>query len=177
LIAGVCRRCGLDWVRRLSRHEITVLTILSVTALAGFVVTRSAAVAAERQRIRDAESWGSEELRALRETVDLVLTTDPLSARISTAERRRRIAAALEWADQFIRRCPAADDSAEVLLEKVLKLKEASRTRRQEVLALAESTMAVMGRTISDLPTSCRSSDSQDRAWMLIYERHQAATG
>jgi tetratricopeptide (TPR) repeat protein len=88
LLDGRCPLCSHTALGRFIHHEITVLIMLCVIAAAGFLVTRAAARAAERQKAADADTWFRAGARAL----DEVRLSSAVSAlrRASSMDRERR---------------------------------------------------------------------------------------
>ena len=118
------------------------------------------------------------EISSLRELVELVQASDPLEARISAAERRRRVSAALSWAADFAGACaPPDSDAPALILADVQSLQlSLTSTPAADLPALADSAVALIGRIDSSLGETCPATAPADRAWLHVARRHDVGS-
>jgi tetratricopeptide (TPR) repeat protein len=127
--------------------------------------------------LRDPSSQTSE-LADLRALVDLVLSKDPLAARIGSRARRDRLHEALSHVEQRLAACTAAPTSAPATT-RLPGLLEETRRRSDELMRTStldsdtiEGGLELVGRAERAISTACSPADRLDRALILIAERH-----
>jgi tetratricopeptide (TPR) repeat protein len=130
-----------------------------------------------RRFLRPAGAAGPEVART-RDLVDLVLSTDPLASRIGSAERRRRLAAALDYVEQRLHGCPQdAPPDTERSPTTPLELETASLREELKPPAVLdhdeiEAGVDLLGRIEQHLAKTCPPQTSRDQALALIARAH-----
>jgi tetratricopeptide (TPR) repeat protein len=113
-----------------------------------------------------------------REVVDLVLSIDPLARRVGSVERRRRVAASLDYVDQRLTACIAAGRStgepqtAATLAQEAATLREqlkASTPLEQDAI---EEGVDLFGRIEQYVSQTCPPPTARDQALTLIARMH-----
>jgi Flp pilus assembly protein TadD len=113
-----------------------------------------------------------------REVVDLVLSSDPLARRVGSVERRRRVAASLDYLDQRLTACIAAGPStdethpAAALEQEAASLREqlkASTPLEQDAI---EASVDFFGRIEQYVSKTCPPPTARDQALTLIARTH-----
>jgi len=130
-----------------------------------------------RRYLRNApEDVGS--VTETRELVDLVLSNDPLAARIGSSARRRRLIDDLSYAEERLNSCveshpggqPSADELALRDEAQAFKTQLAPSTLLEE--DTIESGVELIDRIERDVVQSCPSPTPRDRALILIGQHH-----
>jgi Flp pilus assembly protein TadD len=113
-----------------------------------------------------------------REVVDFVLSSDPFAARIGSVERRRRLAASLDYLDQRLKSCPQPGASTDEP-HPAPTLAQETATRREQVKASApldqdviEASVDLFGRLEQHLSKTCPPPTARDQALALIARAH-----
>ena len=109
------------------------------------------------------------------ETVDLVLANDPLASRIGSAERRRRLAASLDYADERLKGCEqvgAEPNSTATFQEEIANLHEQLKASAVIDQDSIESGVDLFGRIEQHLAKTCPPLTTQDQALALIARSH-----
>jgi predicted Zn-dependent protease len=118
------------------------------------------------------------ELAATRELVDLVLSQDPLAARIGSSARRGRLMDALSYVEQRLISCVASRSEPAGLARLPDRLDEAQQfsTELHQSRILENDTiengLELIDRGVRAVTTTCPPVERRDRALMLIAERH-----
>jgi tetratricopeptide (TPR) repeat protein len=113
-----------------------------------------------------------------REVVDLVLSGDPLARRVGSVERRRRIAASLDYLDQRLAACVPADpstgepQSAATLEQETANLREQLQESAPLEQDAIEASVDLFGRVEQYVSKNCPPPTSRDQALMLIARTH-----
>jgi tetratricopeptide (TPR) repeat protein len=112
-----------------------------------------------------------------REIADLVLSSDPLASRIGSAERRRRLAASLDYADERLRSCEqvgtaAGPDSRAALQEEIAGLREQLKPSAVIDQDSIEAGVDLLGRIEQSLAKACPPLTAHDQALALIARSH-----
>jgi tetratricopeptide (TPR) repeat protein len=112
-----------------------------------------------------------------REIVDLVLSSDPLASRIGSPERRRRLAASLDYADERLKGCEqvgaaAGPNSTATLQEEIASLREQLKPSTDIDQDSIEAGLDLFGRIERQLAETCPPLTANDRALALIARSH-----
>lgn len=130
------------------------------------------------QRYLHEASNDPNDLSETRDLVDLVLSQDPLAARIGSAARRGRLLAALSHVEQRLTSCirPQADGTPATRFPDLRdEAHEFSATvKRTGMLEndTIENSLDLIDRAVRAATTACPPVEKLDRALMLIAERH-----
>jgi tetratricopeptide (TPR) repeat protein len=115
-----------------------------------------------------------------REIVELVLSSDPLASRIGSAERRRRLAASLDYVEQRLQDCHgrgAADAGASPtspVEQELAGLREQLKPSALLDQDAIEGGVDLVGRIEQQLATACLPLTARDQALALIAQSHAA---
>jgi tetratricopeptide (TPR) repeat protein len=115
-----------------------------------------------------------------RSIVDLVLSSDPLASRIGSAERRRRLAASLDYVEQRLQGCRPEGAAAAGGNPTAMLLQEAASLRGQVTRSavidqdVIEGGVDLLGRIEQRLAAACPPVTAHDRALALIARNHAA---
>jgi Tfp pilus assembly protein PilF len=116
--------------------------------------------------------------RSIRETVDLVVSRDPMAARIGSRERHRRLDAVFSYAQQRFADCVAQRESAAVSTNELTLQNElqAFERRLQRAPTLdqdtIESGLGLLARVEHDVVNRCGPPTTEDQALLLIARQH-----
>src|SRR5262245_45812883 len=119
-----------------------------------------------------------DEVTRTREVVDLVLSSDPLARRVGSVERRRRVAASLDYLDQRLTACiPAGLSADEPHPAATLEVEAASlREQLNESTPLEqdaiEASVDLFGRIEQYVSKTCPPPTARDQALTLISGTH-----
>ena len=121
---------------------------------------------------------GDPAVEASRELVDLILASDPLAPRIGAAERRRRLAINLTYAQNRSTECspPAQEEPADARLElqrRARLLNRQLRSRRTTDMDTIEDGVELVAQLEADATRRCVPV-ARDRALLIIAQRHAA---
>jgi tetratricopeptide (TPR) repeat protein len=114
---------------------------------------------------------GSPRLADLRRVVEVILTGDPLAARLKLDERIRRLHVGLEQLGLRLGACSAV---AEPLRQELVDFAEAatpSRIRRDS--GLIDQGVDLIGRAGQTAEERCGAGSATDRGWLAIAKRHE----
>jgi tetratricopeptide (TPR) repeat protein len=168
------RRRALDQFQAALRLSPQNQTALAGGGLAAFYLGDYSLA---QRYLRDAPS-GRTDLTDTRALVDLVLSQDPLAARIGSSARRGRLLNALAHVAQRLMSCvaPHADVAGltrfpDLLDETQQMSTELTRTGTIENDTI-ENSLELIDRGTRTVTTACPPPDTLDRALMLIAERH-----
>jgi tetratricopeptide (TPR) repeat protein len=113
-----------------------------------------------------------------REVVDLVLSSDPLAPRIGSAERRRRVAASLDYVALRLKSCPPTSAGTTDAVS-IPTLEHEAATLRQQVKPSApldqdviEASVDLVDRIQQYLSKACPPLTARDQALTLIARAH-----
>jgi tetratricopeptide (TPR) repeat protein len=113
-----------------------------------------------------------------REVVDLVLSSDPLARRVGSVERRRRVAASMDYLDERLAACRPAGPAMEqphspaTLEQEAASLRErlkASTPLEQDAI---EASVDLFGRIEQYVSKTCPPPTARDQALTLIARTH-----
>ncbi len=117
-----------------------------------------------------------ERARTERDVAALVLSSDPLAARLGFAERKRRLSAALEHVQARIEACSpagaASGDLQALQTELATFAKDLSALRARDASDAVENGLDLIGRAEDALGSGCGQPAPLDRALALIAHRH-----
>lgn len=101
---------------------------------------------------------------------EIILTRDPLAPRLRFTERRRRLAAGLQQAQERLVGCPGVDDG---LRQELAGLGQSlTASRGSDDTDLIEQGVELIGRIELAAEQLCGSGGAIDRGWRAIAERH-----
>jgi tetratricopeptide (TPR) repeat protein len=113
-----------------------------------------------------------------REVLDVVLSSDPLARGVGSAERRRRIAASLDYLDQRLTACIPASSSTDES-HPAAALKQEAKNLQQQLKAstpleqdAVESSVDFVGRVEQYVSKTCPPTTARDQALTLIARTH-----
>jgi tetratricopeptide (TPR) repeat protein len=129
-----------------------------------------------RARLRRAPADADDARRTL-DVVDLVLTRDPLTNRIGSFERRRRLAADIGYAEQRLNACLGADPVAAADAALQTEMRVFGDTVKAPLLEqdTIESGIDLIDRVERRVVDRCGPATTTDRALLLIARAHGAA--
>jgi tetratricopeptide (TPR) repeat protein len=166
---------ALDQFQRALRRDPADGAALAGAGLSAF---RLGQYALARTFLRRAPG-ARDEVNAARDTVEAVLSHDPLATRIGAAERRRRLTADLEYARQRLSECTAARNTATSRTDEADLQREVNQfLGRLEKPALvldqdtSEAGVDLIDRLAPNIAQACGTTNARDRALALIGRRH-----
>jgi len=167
-------RHALDQYERALRLAPSDETALAGAGMSAFVLGSYPRARRYLRRVRPA---GAEVTRT-RDVVDLVLSGDPLASRIGSAERRRRLAASLDYVGERLQTCrpdttSAADASPTTMFEQETaslreRLKPAEGLDQDDI----EAGVNLLGKIEQQLARRCPPASPRDEALGLIAREH-----
>lgn len=153
----------------------------SVDALigAGEIAFERQDYALARRYLRQVADPAPAHVSELRTLVDLVLTSDPLAARIGAAERRRRLLRVTRYAQQRLSACAALTSAGPARQGELSGEWETLAPRLREARApdsdLLEAAVDLVERTEQAATSGCPPATLMDRALLLIAQWHRGA--
>ena len=168
LAAGEPRRAR-DHFERALRAEPASDAALAGAGIAAFHTGDYRAAGRYLRAVPD----GEREAREARELANLVLTNDPLDARLSPAERQRRLSDGLAHLRRRLDACatPTADSIRRDLDAFARRFASPGGRTRETI----EDGLDLLYRAEHTLVDACGPGTAVDRAWLLIGERHGAS--
>lgn len=164
---------ALDQFQRALRQEPGNPTAIAGAGEAAFTLGEYATARSLLRRLPPDADTG----RATLALVDLVLSNDPLAARIGSTERRRRLVSDLGYVDQRVQTCVDngnRSDQSAALIDEAREFEALLGKARALEQDTVETGVDLIDRIESDLTKHCGATTPLDRALVLIGRRHSA---